>query len=232
MPAPLGLGPTLGWGVLALLLMTGAFQPLNVEFPLSLFIGDILKAAGLGLVVFAIWQAGWRVQDYLPVTRLDARAHTLAVRGLLVAGGTVAAYVVASLWLYGVLPASGSNPRVEALASESWFLLLLSTLVGGVVIVPLADELVFRGFLFRGLMESRFGAAGAIVGAAIASGLSHSVTGTGWDWVVLHMIVGLMLGWLRWRTGSITAPLLVHAMINTPVALVVMLMPFFDGLLG
>lgn len=81
-----------------------------------------------------------------------------------------------------------------------------------VVAAPVTEELVFRGFLFRGLAASRVGVGGAIL---ISSAL----------WAVMHIqyspffivhifVMGLVFGWLRWRSGSTTLTLILHAAVN------------------
>jgi membrane protease YdiL (CAAX protease family) len=81
-----------------------------------------------------------------------------------------------------------------------------------IIVAPLTEELVFRGFLFRGVAASRAGVGGAIL---ISSAL----------WAVMHIqyspffiahifVIGLLFGWLRWRSGSTTLTLILHAFVN------------------
>jgi membrane protease YdiL (CAAX protease family) len=75
------------------------------------------------------------------------------------------------------------------------------------------EELFFRGLLQRGLVPV-LGRAAAIVGAAVAFGVVHGDVAHG----VAATALGLYLGILAWRAGSIRAPIAAHAL-NNAVAL-------------
>ena len=78
-----------------------------------------------------------------------------------------------------------------------------------VVITPIAEEIFFRGFVLRGLMN-RWGVAPALViSAAIFAGM-HFQPGV----VVPVFFTGLLLGALYWHTGSIWPGVLVHGAQN------------------
>jgi hypothetical protein len=81
-----------------------------------------------------------------------------------------------------------------------------------VVAAPLGEETLFRGFLFKGILHSRLGGAGAIVLTALI-------------WAVLHrqydlfdmanvFAAGLLFGYARLLTNSIYPCLLMHALMN------------------
>jgi uncharacterized protein len=76
------------------------------------------------------------------------------------------------------------------------------------VLAPLFEELMYRGVGY-GLLE-RFGTVTAIVVTGVLFGLAH-----GYVYVLpLFISYGLMLGWLRSRTGSIYPGMLVHGATN------------------
>jgi membrane protease YdiL (CAAX protease family) len=97
-----------------------------------------------------------------------------------------------------------------------------------VVLVPVGEELVFRGLVLGILLTQlrrRFGdAAGArlaVVHGALAFGAAHAsnaIFGVTAPFaavqVVLATALGLALGHLRVRTGSLIAPVLLHALVN------------------
>jgi len=81
-----------------------------------------------------------------------------------------------------------------------------------VVAAPLGEETLFRGFLFKGILHSRLGGAGAILLTALI-------------WAVLHrqydlfdmaniFVAGLLFGYARLRSNSIYSGLLMHALMN------------------
>ncbi|HSK90820.1 MAG TPA: CPBP family intramembrane glutamic endopeptidase [Euzebyales bacterium] len=96
-----------------------------------------------------------------------------------------------------------------------------------VVLVPLGEELVFRGLLLSWLMlrlGRRFAAPSATrlavgysavaFGAAHASNALFGVGGFALLQVAAATLLGLLFGHLRVRTGSLLAPVLLHALVN------------------
>jgi uncharacterized protein len=79
------------------------------------------------------------------------------------------------------------------------------------VLAPIFEELMFRG-LGYGLLEP-FGAGTAIVVTGVLFGLVH-----GYVYVLpVFIVYGLVLGWLRSRTGSIYPGMLAHGATNATV---------------
>jgi HAD superfamily hydrolase (TIGR01509 family) len=102
-------------------------------------------------------------------------------------------------------------PDVMVQAYQSAGLLPLLVL-GVVVAAPLAEEIVFRGFAFTGLSQSRLGWAGATVVTAFM-------------WAIIHLqydafgigtvfLAGLVLGLARWKTQSVYTPMVMHVVMN------------------
>jgi beta-phosphoglucomutase len=81
-----------------------------------------------------------------------------------------------------------------------------------VIIAPLAEETLFRGFLFEGVRQSRLGAVGAIT---ITSGL-WALTHLQYDayGIAMIFILGLFLGYVRLQTHSICATIFLHSLMN------------------
>jgi membrane protease YdiL (CAAX protease family) len=96
-----------------------------------------------------------------------------------------------------------------------------SWLVAGmmVVLAPLAEEVVFRGYL-QGALEAVFGVRVAWIAAAVAFGLVHGLL-----YALPIALLGLLLGWLRMRHRSLLAPFTAHAVHNGLVAAVTFAWP-------
>ena len=79
------------------------------------------------------------------------------------------------------------------------------------VVAPIVEELTFRGLGF-GLL-SKYGVRVALVGTAVLFGLVHGFLVA----LPLFVIVGLALGWLRMRSGSVYPGMVMHGLCNAAV---------------
>lgn len=81
-----------------------------------------------------------------------------------------------------------------------------------VVITPIGEETLFRGFLFRGWQRSPRDAWLAIAATALLWAAIH----VQYDLYVIAQIFvcGLLFGWLRWVSGSTILTMLLHGLVN------------------
>ncbi len=82
---------------------------------------------------------------------------------------------------------------------------------------PLEEEVVFRGFMFRGFAGTRLGRAGTILVTSLLWCLLH-VQYDAYG-IVTVFASGLLLGWARWQTGSLYTSLALHALMNLIAAI-------------
>jgi CAAX protease family protein len=94
-------------------------------------------------------------------------------------------------------------------AAEGW---LPAFLAGAIIVAPVGEEILFRGFLFRGWARSDRSAWPAIVAISVLWAALH----VQYDWtgILQIFIIGLFLGWMRWRSGSLLLTILLHALFN------------------
>lgn len=82
--------------------------------------------------------------------------------------------------------------------------------LAGVIMAPIAEEIIFRGVLMRGLLRMRWHPWVAIVVSALVFALSHGTE--------LQMfgttIFGIITGWLYWRTKSLLPGMIMHIINN------------------
>jgi membrane protease YdiL (CAAX protease family) len=78
-----------------------------------------------------------------------------------------------------------------------------------VLVIPLCEELFFRGVLFRALRRGRPEGL-AVLGTALLYGLSRGDLRS----LPSGLVLGLMTTWLRGRSGSLFPALLAHAALN------------------
>jgi len=162
--------------------------------------------AQLAVIWLAVRRAGWRFADYLALSWPPMRYLILGFIG-----------IVILLPLTDLSSYLGDQPIVPdtvvmlyVTARDSGTLWLLALAL--VVAAPLAEELVFRGFMFRGLAASHVGVAGAIFIPAFIWAVMHLQYSSLY---ILHIfIIGLLFGWLRWRSGSTLVPLVLHGAVN------------------
>jgi ABC-2 type transport system permease protein/sodium transport system permease protein len=87
----------------------------------------------------------------------------------------------------------------------------------GLILVTLAivpaifEELCFRGFIF-GALRTRLTAIWTIVASALLFGVFHEILSPGR--LLPSTFLGLALGWVRWRSGSVWPCMLLHIMNN------------------
>ncbi|HVY58226.1 MAG TPA: type II CAAX endopeptidase family protein [Xanthobacteraceae bacterium] len=160
----------------------------------------------LAMVALAVRLSGRRLAEYLALrgpTRRDWILGILSMAVLLPAldlatgltGRDVTPFVV--LEAYRTARDAGTLP---------WLALAL------VVAAPVTEEVTFRGFLFRGWAASRLGVAGAVALTSFFWAAMH----VQYDWFFMLQIfvLGLVLGWLRQRSGSTLLTMALHAGVN------------------
>jgi membrane protease YdiL (CAAX protease family) len=81
-----------------------------------------------------------------------------------------------------------------------------------VVATPVFEELLFRGFVFAGIQSSRLGGVGAVMITALAWTIAHGQNDP-LEFAVI-LIIGVMLGIARLRTGSILLTMSMHMLVN------------------
>lgn len=90
------------------------------------------------------------------------------------------------------------------------------------LLIPVVEEMCFRGFLTPTLAEE-MGIYLAIIIGGISFGLAHLVTGGSLFLLVSTTVFGSTMAWLTLRQRSITAPIFAHMMYNSLVFLVPLL---------
>lgn len=99
---------------------------------------------------------------------------------------------------------------VDVYKTASFLPLLWFTLV---IVTPLAEEIFFRGFLYKGIESSRLGPAGAIILTSLvwsALHIQYDIYG-----IIANIFMGgLLLGFARVKSNSIYPPIVMHILQN------------------
>jgi CAAX protease family protein len=127
---------------------------------------------------------------------------------------TAALIVLANIvsWIAGRFIVTPFQIDIYSTASAAGALPLLLLWLAVVVVTPVGEETLFRGFLFRGWLRSPRSAWPVILLTALLWALIH----VQYDWFVIGQVFlfGVMLGWLRWATGSTILTMVLHGLIN------------------
>jgi len=107
-------------------------------------------------------------------------------------------------------------PIQEIIKNRSSAMLLMAM---AVLVAPLVEETVFRGYLYP-LFAKSFGIVPGILLTGVLFGLMHGAQ-LGWTWgiVGLLMLVGVIFTFARAHTGTVLASFLLHLGYNSMIAL-------------
>jgi membrane protease YdiL (CAAX protease family) len=120
--------------------------------------------------------------------------------------------VAIGLGLIGSWMHAEPNPLpFEKMMKTPVLVLLFAALV--VLVGPLCEELVFRGFMMPLLIRSVGAAAGIVITAALFGAL-HGFQYSDWRIVLLISSAGVAFGWRRYVTGSTVDSVLMHVGFN------------------
>jgi membrane protease YdiL (CAAX protease family) len=176
----------------------------GVAISLIIFVSTPVE---VGLLALFARRAGTDIAGYLGLIwprRGEIVFGVAAMVALIVAGNILS-------WLLGrglVTPFQFDIYKTASAAGGLLWLWLAVT-----VATPIGEEILFRGFLFRGwLHEPRNAWPVIVVTSLLWSGIHLQ-----YDLYVICQIFifGLLLGWVRWASGSTILTILLHTLINT-----------------
>ena len=217
-PKPWGIIATALWALLpslilvvvagvALALWTGGkldrSQELRSNGPLLSLVTLVWTVVQVPVLVWAARRRGWQADDYMGWIVPNPRdaAVTLAV---------IVAFILTSDALTYLLDRDLVTPfqiNIYRSAREAGGLVPLW--IACVVAAPLSEEIMFRGFLYRGWAR----APRAVVPAVVIISALWAILHVQYDWFVILQLflLGLVLGWARWRSGSTMLTFAMHA---------------------
>jgi uncharacterized protein len=228
---PLSGWSTLGWAVLAfcawlaaealvLIVFLVRWYARNPGIPIDVdkvaHNGYLISIAGIvsmavqcGVVVFAVRRARQPVAEYLGLGR---RPHP---REIVFCLGSVAILLVASDLLSLLIGHDLVPPfmvQIYEAARNAGTPAMLLFLIAVVIAAPIGEEIMFRGFLFRGWVGSSLGVGGTIVLTSAIWAAIH----VQYDWYGIGQIfcLGVLFGWVRARSGSTLLTMMMHSVCN------------------
>jgi hypothetical protein len=222
-PRPVwGLWATLGWVILAFVLSSVAgLVVVLIWRPDAIMSGgaDMLKdgplisvttiasaAVQVGMLAMAARLARWPAGEYLGLVRPAAGPALIAIAILIVflLGYDALTYLLGRDIVTPFQVDTYRTARDSGTLSLLWLTF--------VVVAPVAEEIMFRGFLFRGWVRSEQSAVPAILVISLLFAAIH----VQYDWFGMLQVffIGLLLAIARWRSGSTLLTILMHMLAN------------------
>ncbi len=172
---------------------------------LMISIAVIVSAiVGIGFIILFIKiRRGASIKEYLALNSLSRKTV------LLILAVVVGLIVISSILNLVFVQSRNAEFAIDTYKTSVWPVLLG---VAVVIFAPAFEESFFRGFLFAGLKQSSIGAAGAIILTAVAWALLHFQ----YDFfgMATILILGLIFGIVRLKTGSLWSTILLHSVWN------------------
>ncbi len=109
-----------------------------------------------------------------------------------------------------IYPLPNSMEKVGDVIQLNSFTSIFLVLPTIVLIAPLGEELLFRGFLQK-FLEDHWQ---DITKAVLVTGMFFALIHLNPYWIIQIYFLGVILGYLAWRTGSIISSVILHGMNN------------------
>jgi uncharacterized protein len=226
-----------GFIVLVLQVAMNPDMAAQVEPTHPLFQANYIKAVVLGIGPAALlsaflvwWFAGLGSAD--KSRRLPLHVPNLGILGwaALLVGFAIAIYLLffGTFFVLGIDPQT-YQPTADGLndtASNSGMIektmadlakhpqLFILAYPGIAILTPVVEELLFRGAIFNAIANSWFGKVGAVVITSAVWAVVHAATAP-WLFVFIIFMMGLLLGVLLLRFGSLWVTIACHALWNS-----------------
>ena len=217
---PFGIVATFAIGTLALLAgQLSGIAALSGWYGLRLSQVGTLSQDGGAIVLFIFVSAPVQVAALVLAARYrgniaDYLGYVLPKRSELVFAVILLATFIAAgdlvSWLAGRQIVDRFQSDIYQAAKSANLLPLL--LVAICVLIPIGEESLFRGFLFRGWLTSPRHAWPVILVTAALFAIIH----VQYDWFLVAQVFvfGVLFGWMRWATGSTVLTMIMHGLVN------------------
>jgi membrane protease YdiL (CAAX protease family) len=187
-------------------------------------LATVVYALTIAIVISVpyIWRRKTSLQD-LGINRLPYWSDIgLSIVGFIIYSVLIALVLAAvTAWIPAFPVDQAQDTGFKSLGSQTDNMLAFLTLV---VLAPIAEETLFRGYLY-GKLKSYVPAIWAALATSLLFAIAHQQWNVGVDVFVLSMI----LCWLRSLTGSIWAGVLVHMIKNGLAYYLLFISPIMGG---
>ncbi len=175
-------------------------QPYNMVITLL-----VVQAVIIAMVWWGAARFGGERRRVLSLDRkLTLSAFLWGLAGMI---ALLAPYNIVMFTLWPGVFAADMRPFWDLARSPALGLAAVAVAAGA----PLAEELLFRGFLLPALCKTRHGFIGAAVIASLGWTALHFYSIAG---LIEVLLIGLYFSWLMWRHNNLLLPLSLHALYN------------------
>lgn len=206
--------------IMVILIVFGIIVSATLMFTLLLLLTDQMSEdlssakyfyvlGAIPYIVLPFLYARFRKYDTVTLFRLKPVSSTTVTLSILIGIGMSVVGDELDRLFQMVIPLpeyfSEIMTSMVAHSATDWVLLL----VGVVLFAAISEELVFRGFLQVTLEKQ-----GDVTKAVLMSSLAWALIHLNPYWVVQIFIMGVIIGFMAWRTGSVLPGMIVHAVNN------------------
>lgn len=176
------------------------FAPLIAEYIGAVAI-HLIQFLIVGIVIFSKHHLSWKDFGFRPLTKKSAVQLILwSIIGIVLNGLVLS--LTALIW-------SGESSKADTIESTGFIFSILMV----AVIAPIAEEVVFRGVVYK-YFRMRFGMVAGIMMNGVLFGLNHAPS---WELVMNAAVMGAFFAYIYERSGTLWTPIIVHGLTNAAV---------------
>jgi membrane protease YdiL (CAAX protease family) len=169
-------------------------------------------SASAAVLIMARWRGGGRWRDLVAWHSWSFRQN--AVIYLILLALALALNEAAGLLTQLLYPGASANET-----TPSFGIALVLSVISGIVLAPLMEELIMRGWLYTAL-RAKLSAWPTILTTAVIFAVLHSMSSV--TDILTTLPLGLAAGYLRERTGSVRATISFHMLHNAIVYVLIL----------
>ncbi|MDQ0351894.1 membrane protease YdiL (CAAX protease family) [Alkalibacillus filiformis] len=197
------------WSVLTFIGLTIFLSLIRVPLEYSTLITSFVALYLIPLLWFKtkLQDEGYQLNDLFrkSESKLSAKSFSSAIVFMTLYSLGAITIVIAIVWHF--LSENARSFILEINEIEPGFMILLLNLVMIIVIAPIFEEIIFRGFLF-GRMSYKFGVTKGVIISSVLFGLLHGPNFIG------ATLTGIVLCLIFIKTGSLIIPVILHMIYN------------------
>jgi membrane protease YdiL (CAAX protease family) len=203
-------------------IIIGAFtSPHDEIHKLYLYISFFL---GQGVIVVPpIYYLNYKKQSLIKSFRIKIVSIKTIKYSIIFSFGVIALFDTLDKVIHIIIPAPEYIVDLGKMMQPDSTLGLIFLFLAIIIIAPIGEEIVFRGFLQKFLEEHWLD----ITKAILVTSLFFAVIHFNPFWIIQIYLLGIILGFLSWKTKSIIPSIILHSL-NNSIALVSTTFPKLD----